>query len=275
MTILFETHSHSTLSDGGNSPREMLIAAEKKGLAFLTITDHFDLHEHFPEPVSEFDGAGRESSYKVLDALKREHDLKIADGTSATKFLKGIEIGQAHHFKDNAAYWLDNHSYDFVLGSCHVIRGHIDFYHMDYSVNHPDVLLKQYFAELQELCEWGGSAENIKRFDSLAHLTYPLRYMKGGGDLNLHRQAVDELFAVMARYEIALEINTQQEIIRPNADLVARFRELGGRLITIGSDAHGTDLIANNLSGGAALAKKAGFTECAYFEARQPKFIKL
>ncbi|MCL2754618.1 MAG: PHP domain-containing protein, partial [Oscillospiraceae bacterium] len=179
MKNLFETHSHSTLSDGGNSPAEMLRAATAKGFAFLTITDHFDLHENFPKPQSPFDGAGRESSYKATSELWRRNRDALAWGETTTKFLRGIEIGQAHHFRENAAQWLDTHEYDFVLGSCHIIRGHIDFYHTDYSRNEPRTMLKKYFAELTELCEWGSSGGKYKAFDSLAHLTYPLRYMPG------------------------------------------------------------------------------------------------
>jgi histidinol-phosphatase (PHP family) len=97
-------------------------------------------------------------------------------------------------------------------------------------------------------------------------------------ELVKHLPAIDGLFRVMARYEIALEINTQtfaQGIVCPELPQVARFSELGGRLVTIGSDSHGIDTLAQGIAQGAEIAKAAGFAECAYFERREVKFIKL
>ena len=267
MKLLCDTHAHSTVSDGGNTPEEMLTAAANQGLKVFTLTDHFDIHERHPEPLSPFDGAGRESSYKQLCRLK------AANLESDTiKFLNGIEIAQAHQYKEIAENWLDTHAYDYVLASCHVIRGHIDFYHMDYVANPPDVLLKQYFAELIELCEWGGAS---KRIDSLAHLTYPLRYMKGEVDIVKNKSAIDDLFRVLIKYEIALELNTGYALLCPELSLIERYRELGGRLITIGSDAHGVDLIAQRFEAAVETAKTAGFTECVYYQDRKANFVKL
>jgi histidinol-phosphatase (PHP family) len=264
MNYLFDLHSHSTVSDGGNTPEQMLESAGEKGLKVFALTDHFDIHEKFPLPLSRFDGAGREESYEKLSALKKR-DFGV-------KFINGIEIAQAHQFKETAEKWLTSHEYDFVLGSCHVVRGQGDFYHMDYDKNDANSLLKRYFSELHELCEWGGSGG---WFDSLAHLTYPLRYMKGKGDLDKHLFAVDEVFKIMVRYEIALEINTQQEVLCPQYREVKRFHELGGRLITIGSDSHNVNSIAQRIEEGIKTAKEAGFTECVYYEKREKKFIKI
>jgi len=261
---LFDTHTHTNISDGADSPEKMLTAAAQKGVKVIALTDHFDIHDRFPEELSVFDGAGREESYRILSGLKesKKHD-------SGIKYLNGIEIAQAHHYKETAESWLDSHEYDFVLASCHVIRGHSDFYHMDYKKNNPDVLLEQYFAELQELCLWE------TRFDSLAHMTYPLRYMPAGTDLDRHKSAVDEVLRIMVKNEIALEINTQRDIICPEFPQVRRFYELGGRLITIGSDAHSANTIAQRIDRGIQAAKSAGFAECVYYEERKPKFIKI
>jgi histidinol-phosphatase (PHP family) len=252
----------------------MLNAAAAKGLKVFALTDHFDIHDKFPAQLSPFDGAGRESSYKLLTDLKTKHDSSGCE----LKFIKGIEIGQAHHHKQTAEDWLCAREYDYVLASCHIVRGKCDFYHMDYSKNPPDVLLKQYFEELQELCSWGGlpsSDGKSKNIDALAHLTYPLRYMRGGGDINAHKAAIDELFIIMAKYEIALEINTGGHITCPEFPQVKRFRELGGKLLTIGSDSHSVGSIGVGIGKGIEIAKAALFTEVVYYEQRQPKFIKI
>jgi histidinol-phosphatase (PHP family) len=102
--------------------------------------------------------------------------------------------------------------------------------------------------------------------------------MKGGGNIDNHTAAIDKLFMLMIKNEIALEINTQtytQGIICPELPQVARFFELGGRLVTIGSDSHNVDTLALGIDEGRKIAKAAGFTECAYFQNRQPNFIAL
>ncbi|MCL2037066.1 MAG: PHP domain-containing protein [Oscillospiraceae bacterium] len=271
LKILIDTHTHSNLSDGGNSPQEMLnaaiSAAEKRGLKVFALTDHFDIHAQSPQPLSPFDGAGRESSYATLSGLKCENP--------ALKFLKGIEIGQAHQFRKIAEDWLNSHEYDFVLGSCHIVRGKIDFYNMDYNANPPNTLLKQYFEELHELCSWCRESGS-KHFDSLAHLTYPLRYMRGKGDITEHKSAIDKLFTLMVENEIALEINTGcGNALCPDFPQVKRFYELGGRLITLGSDSHNAGSIGAGITSATEMAKSAGFAECAYYEKRQMKFIKI
>ncbi|MCL1903451.1 MAG: histidinol-phosphatase HisJ family protein [Oscillospiraceae bacterium] len=267
MKIKFDTHTHTTISDGGNTPEEMLKKAAEKGFEFLTVTDHFDIHERFPEKLSRFDGAGREESYNALSELKKR-DYGV-------KFLNGIEIAQAHRHKEIAENWLNSHDYDFVLGSCHIIRGQVDFYHIDYGKNDPDLLLKQYFDELIELCKWCSCDGADRKFDSLAHLTYPLRYMSGFGNIALYKDNIDELFAIMIKGEIALEINTAGDILCPEQVQIERYRELGGRLVTIGSDSHSVDTIGQRIDVGIRAAKTAGFNECVYYENRNPHFIKI
>ncbi|MCL1831964.1 MAG: PHP domain-containing protein [Oscillospiraceae bacterium] len=276
MKLSFDTHTHSNISDGGNSPAEMLAAAQRQGLSVLALTDHFDLHEHYPRSLSPFDRAGTQAAYDTLTQLKHQNcDSRVI-------FAAGIEIGQAHQYREFAESWLNAHNYDYVLGSCHIIRNHCDFYHMDYTApkNHPDKVLTQYFAELIELCEWAGKSgdKQGRRFDALSHLTYPLRYMNGRGSTDKHTSSIDKLFTVMAKYEIALEINTQsfaQGMICPDLPQVARFRELGGRLVTVGSDSHSADTLAQGLNMGLDIARAAGFAECAYYIERQPRFIRI
>ena len=90
------------------------------------------------------------------------------------------------------------------------------------------------------MAEWG-------QFDVLAHITYPLRYIIGdyGREINLDRfqPLIDKLFYTIIRKGIVLEVNTsglRQKInaTLPDEELLRRYYGLGGRLVTIGSDAH-------------------------------------
>lgn len=129
--------------------------------------------------------------------------------------------------------WAAN-EYDFILGSLHCLKGQPDFWQVDYEKNDPFEFFDMYLDQLYELVKWNG-------FDSLAHLTYPLRYINGehhfGLELSNYAEKVDEILKLLAKNEKALEINTsgyRQAYGKPlpDFDVVKKFKELGGRYIT-------------------------------------------
>ena len=110
--------------------------------------------------------------------------------------MNGIEMGQAIQNKEKAQEILRRYRFDFVLGSLHCIRGMDDFAYIDFSDLDVDVILTRYFEEILELCQWG-------QFDSLAHLTYPLRYITGQYhipvDLSRYDSIIDEILRTLAQ----------------------------------------------------------------------------
>ncbi|MDR0222109.1 MAG: PHP domain-containing protein [Oscillospiraceae bacterium] len=264
MRIPFDTHTHTTISDGSGSPGEMFAAAAAAGASVVAVTDHLDMDVHLSDNRGDMSGAGDAGAYERLAEAKRGN-------RAAVKALIGVELGQAHRFPEEAGEWLDGHAYDFVLGSCHAVRGYEDFYRLDRRGLDVEAALRRYFGELLELCEWG-------KFDALAHMTYPMRYV--GGDIKNHKAAVDAVFRAMIKNEIALEVNTH-DIGKRNGKLspefpeIKRYRDLGGRLVTVGSDAHRVEAVGNGVSAGIGALLSAGFGECAYYEGRKAKFIKI
>ena len=132
--------------------------------------------------------------------------------------MNGIEMGQAIQNKEKAQEILRRYRFDFVLGSLHCIRGMDDFAYIDFSDLDVDVILTRYFEEILELCQWG-------QFDSLAHLTYPLRYIAGQSripvDLSRYDSIIDEILRTLAQKGLGLEINTaglRREIGQDSSD---------------------------------------------------------
>jgi len=266
--IICDIHAHSNLSDGSDTPEEMLAEAARKGLKVFALTDHFDMER---EAGHVMRGAGTESAYEKLIKVRESNNTPV-------KFIAGIEVGQAHRYIGEARERLGKRQYDYILCSCHSIRGKDDFYYLR---NREDVdfdeLFRQYLSELLEICEVG---DEFGGFDSLAHLTYPLRYIKGISNMSFFKKEIDEIFRVMIKKNIALEINGQAinheyGRLTPELPETARYRELGGRLITVGSDCHSTKLIGSGIAECIAAAKSAGFAEYAYYEKREAKFIKI
>ena len=192
------------------------------------------------------------------------------------EILTGVELGEPMFDRERSARLLRGHPYDFVLGSLHNLEDGVDYFHYDYASADIGAVLDIYFRAELELVEMGG-------FQSLAHLTYPMRYMpeyKRPADTRRWQDVIDTLFRRMAEQGIALEINTsglRQAIgqTSPDLPLIRRFRELGGENITIGSDAHRPEDVGAGLETAAALALEAGFRDICQFREGKPVHIRI
>lgn len=257
-----DMHIHTANSyDGSHSAIRMCEMAMKKNLRSLTFTDHceVDIYEK-----GNFEIAMTHAFVEVAKAKSAFMGTLLINN--------GIELGQPVYDKEKAEHILNKFEYDQVIGSVHNLRNRPDFYFIDYSEVDVDSLLDEYFYEIFELVKWD-------KFDTLAHLTYPLRYIVGQHniqiDLNKFSPKIDEILKLLAKNEKALEINTsglRQPLGKtmPDEDIIKRFKQLGGEIITIGSDAHNENDVGAGIEEGMALAKKCGFNEIALFQKRTP-----
>lgn len=267
--IPFDLHTHCTLSfDGKSSAEDMVKRAAELGVRYYALTDHVDLGE-FPDP--EFDLEATVSGARELIPALRE---KYAD---SVELLYGVELGQAVHEPELAEKLLAENDHDFVIGSVHNIRRHEDFYFLDYKDTDVTELLDLYFGELLETAE-------SDTFDVLGHITYPLRYIAGeyGIDVDMARYSgiMDEILRTVIKNGRGIEINTsglRQKYGKmfPDAGIVKRYRELGGRILTIGSDAHCADDLGKGIAEGIKTARLCGFDEITVFRKREPHFISI
>ncbi|MCM1333899.1 MAG: histidinol-phosphatase HisJ family protein [Bacteroides sp.] len=267
--IPFDLHTHSRYSfDGEDGAEEMINRAAALGLNYYALTDHIEVNQFF-DPEYEIEKSAAEAA-TALPPLKEKYAGKLA-------FLYGVELGQPHHDLALAEKILAAAPYDFVIGSCHMLRGYEDFYFLDYRKDPPEKLLPLYFEEVLEMAETAD-------FDVLGHLTYPLRYIAGDHgfavDMKQYEAAIDEIFRTLIRRGKGIEINTsgyRQKIGKALPDLpyIKRYRALGGEILTIGSDAHNVADLGKNIPDGITLAKAAGFERIAIFKGRRAEFIAI
>ncbi|MCI8360789.1 MAG: histidinol-phosphatase HisJ family protein [Clostridiales bacterium] len=262
----FHTHTDNS-PDAVHSVMLLCERACQIGLRAIAITDHCECHAYKKD---RYDLTARQSFFEATKARSVFSGQLIV--------LRGVELGQPLADADAAAGALSR-PLDFVLASQHCLAGKEDFYYMDYTLpeNDPHELLHLYFSQLTDIVGWG-------KFDSLAHLTYPLRYITGVHgiqvDITHYYDQMDRLFRLMARTGKALEINTsglRQELgtALPDLSLLRRFKEAGGEYITIGSDAHRADDIGAGVEEGMALAAVAGFKYVTLYQNRVPVQIPL
>lgn len=279
---LTDCHTHTKFSvDSEAEPREMIERACQLGLAAHAVTDHCECNcwypkEHYGGSVISDDfnyGSDYERSVSAISELKEEYSGRI-------ELICGTELGQADQDYEIAEKIVSDDRLDFVIGSVHQLAGEADFAFIDYrQYDSAGIrkLLERYFKEVWEICKWG-------KFDILGHLTYTLRYIKGSfgieTDISCFDEIIAESFRELIRHDCGIEINTSG--LRqaygdtfPSLKYVKLFRELGGELLSIGSDAHNAADLGKGIADGAAIAEAAGFRRICYFKRRKPVFIEI
>ena len=261
-------HFHSRCSFDGQAPlTELCAAADRAGLRYLCLTDHCDLVDEFGK---DDDTWSWESIDRELGEARRAYpELDIR---------RGVELGQAMLRRDAAEKVLAEPDIAFVLGSMHHTVAREDFYYLKYrDPRQCEAILEEYLNSLLWL-------SRTDYFDSLAHLTYPLRYMEArdGVPVDLHRfdDLIREILKHLVERGKALELNTsgyRQGMASPMPPgyILKMYRELGGDLITIGTDAHVPSHMAEGLEQGALLLEQCGFRYITLYQNRNPQQIKL
>lgn len=264
--MLYDQHVHSAYSEDGN-PLICDIAARaiEVGLRGVTITDHFDL---CTDPIGyPFYLAHEEARKADFAAARAQYGDRL-------ELRWGLELGNPFLMPGVADPILAARSFDFVLGSVHYLRDGRDVYLVDYSTpERREEALSMYFEDMLTLIADGG-------FDSLAHLDYPLRPMKGLMEPTLApwREQIEAVLAALVRRDMALEINTRgfmdwKNRQEPEDWVLRRYYELGGRMITIGSDAHVLHAVGGAVDRAEAKLRELGFEGVTVFTDRKPAIV--
>lgn len=284
LNTLADLHTHTNFSpDAESTPEQMCDRAAELGLAAYAITDHCDCNFWYPPKDcesttatdAEMYGAGRYANASI----DRQTSLKetYADRLN---LLCGIELGQPLQNLEKAEEIASRSELDFIIGSHHQNAGENDFYWIGYDkLDSSEIyrLLDDCFAQTYDMCKWG-------KFDVLGHLTYPLRYICGeygiSVDMKRYGDIIREIFCTLIHSGKGIEINTsglrqKYGLTFPTLDYIKLYRELGGEIITLGSDAHCAADIGKGIFEGAELAKAAGFKYISYFKERKPMFMRL
>lgn len=266
---LVDLHTHTDNSfDGHHSTMFLCETAYMKGLRAVAFTDHLEMDAFYK---GSFDRTAIQSFFEVAKARSAFNGNLLV--------CVGAELGQAVYDKQVSEKLLETMNYDFVIGAIHNLPEIEDFYYMNFDDESVDymALLEQYFDWELKLAQWA-------KFDTLAHLTYPLRYIVGKYkkpvDMSVFSEITDEILITLIKNDKALEINTaglRQPIgvTSPDESIVRRYRELGGKLITIGSDAHYAEHLGAGIDKGYELALRCGFDKVAVYQNRTPTLIPI
>lgn len=268
-----DCHMHSSFSGDSDAPMEAMIEqAIALGLSAICFTEHHDID--FPDTP---DGPG---STFLLNTDSYLYDLlrcreRYAD---RIRILFGVELGLQPHLEKECAAYADAYDFDFIIASTHLTR-HMDPYYPSFFENFSseDEALRTHFEEMYE---------NLKIhscFDVVGHLDYIARVSPSHDALYSYARyadLIDEILKVVIEKNKGLEINTgayRYGLGRPHPceDVLRRYHELGGTLITFGSDAHSPEYVGSYFKEASEIAKACGFKYYATFHKRSPEYHRL
>jgi len=261
---MFDYHMHTVVSfDGHNRGLEMAQAAVKAGLKEICFTDHIDYDPLGKMGIMAFDTARYNEEYD---------DLEIP----GLKIRRGMEFGMDVHNVAQFKVDLQRRSFDFVLGSIHFVDD-LDVYYPEFWQDKTVFQAERRYLEATLEC-----VKLHDDFDVLAHLTYIAKARSNPVSrpvpLAEHRELIDEILKVLARKGKGLEMNTSGVNrcgdFLPGEVYFRRFKELGGEIVTIGSDAHTADRVGEHTFRACELLKDIFGYVCT-FEQRKPIFHKL
>lgn len=270
--IICDSHVHSKYSfDGECEISELCVAAYQKGIASITVTDHCEA-ECLHTDDTEYGDMMKNIplSFEAAKRASREFKGKI-------NVYTGVEMGQPLSNPVLRDEILGKAEIDFVLASLHSLEGTEDFYYLKYTRENIRDYLDRYFSQLIDISLWDG-------FDSLAHLTYPVRYMYGQlkemPDLAPYGEKTDEIFLNLIKNKKALEINvggcrSAVKAPQPDFELINRYKFLGGKYLTFGSDAHNTEALGKYMEKAREIALKAGFDRYYVYKNHEPVPVML
>ena len=261
---MFDFHMHSRVSFDGHDTGEALAkTALARGLKEICFTDHLDYDPSGEMQGIAFDTAAYSAEYDALDIP----GLKIRRGMEF-----GITVDNREQFRQD----LQRRHWDFVLGSVHFVDGQ-DVYFEPFWRGRTVFQTERRYLEETLAC-----VRLHEDYDVLAHLTYigkskahpaprPVPYAE-------HRELIDEILRTVAARGKGLEINTSGMDrcgdYLPGADYLRRFRELGGEIVTIGSDAHTAGRVGQYSFEVCRILKDIFGYVCT-FQDRKPIFHKL
>ena len=261
---MFDYHMHSVVSfDGHDAPEDMVRAAVAAGLKEICFTDHIDYFADVEVQEWVFDTKVYNDAYDHL-----EHP--------ALKIRRGLEFGLKPYNAPQLREDLKRRHFDFVLGSVHFVDEK-DVYYQEFW---DGLTVPQ--AERRYLEETLACVMAHDDFDVLGHLTYISKARANPAPrpvpMEEHRELIDEILRVLAQKGKGMEINTSGVDrcgdFLPYEPYFRRFKELGGQIVTVGSDAHTASRVGQYSHRACELLKDIFGYVCT-FENREPVFHKL
>jgi histidinol-phosphatase (PHP family) len=263
MVIPFDYHMHTRFSeDGDDTPEAMCRRAIDLCVPEIGFSEHWDVGPHEKNPRF----FKPEPWYVELERLRALFAGKLV-------IRAGIEIAEPHLYPSEAAEVLGRAPFDYVIGSVHFVGSDFMFNANFFHTHTADEVYDSYFSELGRMLE---SAD----IDIVAHFDIPARTGKPilGYQPARYEEKIRSALKTCIERDLALDVNVSglrkpARIIMPDPLILKWYVEMGGRRLTLGSDAHRLPEVSFRLEKGIDAIREVGIDRLTQFEHRQPRFI--
>ena len=221
---MFDQHVHSSFSFDSNENLENYINVCNEN--DMITTEHLD----FENPIINYEDSS-------IDYLKYIEEIESLNAKYLNKFFSGIEIGYTPNSEKRIEDFLKDKKFNLKLLSIHQ-NGIYDYMCVNKKIISLDALIKEYFEQMIQ------ALESSIKFNVLAHFEYGLRMI----DIsiikfdNLASVFLNKIIELIVKKEIAFEVNTKSMYKYKKENLynymIEKYIKKGGRLFTLGSDAH-------------------------------------
>ena len=254
-----EFHCHSRFSgDSEEAPRKICETAIEKGITHLTITDHID---HYPHPSPNVFTFDVEDYFTTWGRLQKEYEKELTLGI-------GVEVGLQPEMCEQNDAFIESYPFDFVIGSIHAVEGKDIYLDRFLQCYEPEIALKKYYEDML-FC-----VKHTKNFHILGHIDYIDRYFEDKRDLpdyDPFHEVIEDILQELIRTNRGIECNTAGlrkglSYMNPKESIVKAYYDLGGRIITIGADAHIVEDLGSDYSKAVSLLQDIGFSHLSFFK---------
>lgn len=259
---MYDFHVHSDYSmDSKYLMEEMVLSAIEKNIKSICFTDHIE----FDVTSDNIDIV-----FRTKDYFKKAKQAKYRY-IEHIEVLAGVEIGMQHHLGERYENFLKNKPFDFVILSLHTIEGKdINDNRFTYD-KEPINALIQYYDYLYRCIE------NFNDYDVIGHIDYIDRYFEDFSlipDFEEYKPYVEKILKKVIENDKGIEINTGGikhglDYFHPKVEILKLYKELGGKIISFGSDAHSPDAIGYGYREAEKLLRGLGYSYIYIYKNRK------
>ena len=258
--MFYDMHTHSHFSTDSNmSMLDATKTALDKGICGIAFTDHLDV---------EFTNHPNEFHYDYNEYFEHINAIKETFG-NRIDIITATEVGLQPHVIDETIQRTNGFEFDFKIGSTHLINKYDPYEKTLYTLY--ESKQECYTEYLREIIN---NINLYSDYDALGHIDYIVRYAPYCDSVMYYQEFsdyIDEIFRFIIKKDIALEINTgTYKKVKLDINLIKRYKELGGELITIGSDSHSLSTVGYLFRDYADIIKSCGYEQLYYYKNRQP-----
>ena len=262
-----DLHLHSEFSfDSYTDPEENIKAAIKNKVKIMAFTDHMDNFCQNDRDIF-FD---LEKYFSTIYKFREKYKNQI-------KILAGVEVGLACENADKINQFIDENPFDFIIGSIHAVEFKDIWSNRKIIEENPKYYFRKYYQYMLE------SIKSCKNFSVLGHIDYIDRYIKDKSvipDFSFYEDLIEEILKELVKTNRGFEYNTagfRNDLTHanPKDKILEKYKNLGGNIITLGSDSHFPDTISYKIDDGIKHLKDLGFDHISYFENKKEKIIEI